>query len=91
MERLIRDEERNSVNFIDFTPQRFEEIKDQNQLIEEDVVKNIISGNRVEYPQDTDYMSFPNAATEIAAESKASKEIEGKATRTLNERDEEIA
>ena len=57
------------ISFIDFRPEQFEEIKDPNRSFEENVVENIMSGNRVDYPQDTNHMSFPNTEVEILAES----------------------
>ena len=43
IKKLIKQDDRNDINFIDFTPEQFEEIKDPNQLFEENVVENIIS------------------------------------------------
>ena len=37
-----------------------------------------MSGNRVDYSQDTDHMSFPNTEQEIVAQSKANYELEEK-------------
>ena len=49
---LIRDDTRNDLNIIDFQQQKFDEIKDKNQLIEEEVVNNIINDVQIDYPQD---------------------------------------
>ena len=48
LKRLIRDDRRNALNFVDFIPQVFKRIKEPTQLIEE-VVNNIISGMQVDY------------------------------------------
>ena len=37
-----------------------------------------MSSNRVDYPQDTDHMSFPNTEQEFLAQSKANYELEEK-------------
>ena len=37
-----------------------------------------MSGNRVDYPQDTNHMSFPNTEQEILVQSKANYELEEK-------------
>ena len=39
----------NDRSFIDFRPEQFEEIKDPNRSFEENVVENIMTGNRVDY------------------------------------------
>ena len=60
---LIRDDTRNYLNIIDFQQQKFDEIKDKNQLIEEEVVNNIINDVQIDYPQDNQYLTFPNTAS----------------------------
>ena len=65
-------------SFIDFRPEQFEEIKDLNPSFEENVVENIMTGNRIDYLQDTDHMSFPNTEQEILVQSKANYELEEK-------------
>ena len=89
LKRLIRDDRRNTLNFVDFKLQVFKRIKEPTQLIEE-VVNNIISGTQVDYLQD-DYISFANTASEIAAENNINSEIEEKATHALTVRDKEIS
>ena len=81
IKKLLKDEvDRNSnISFIDFRPEQFEEIKDPSPLFEENVVENMMSSNRVDYPQDTDHMSFPNTEQEILVQSKA------KIARAVNE------
>ena len=88
--KLLKDEadQNNNIHFIDFWPEQFEEIKDPNQLFEEKVVENIISGDRGEYPQDTDQMSFPNTEQEILPQSKINYELEKKLARAVNENEE---
>ena len=88
IKRSLKEGDQNNINFIDFTTKQFKEIKDPNQLFEENVVENIISGNRVEYPQDTDHMSFSNIEQEILEQSKANYELEEKLARALNESEE---
>ena len=73
------------ISFIDFRPEQFEEIKDPNQSFEENVVENIMSGNRVDYLQDADHMSFPNTEQEILVQNKANYELEEKLARDVNE------
>ena len=48
LKNLFKEDQRHSsrLSFVDFTPQTYQEIKDPNQLIEEDVVNNIISSRR---------------------------------------------
>ena len=36
--------------FLDFTQQTFQEVKDKSQLFEDDVVSNIVSGTKIDYP-----------------------------------------
>ena len=78
-------DQNSNISFIDFRPEQFEEIKDQNRSFEENVVENIMSGNRVDYPQDTNHMSFPNTEQEILVYSKANYELEEKLVRAVNE------
>ena len=90
IKKILKDEvDRNSnISFINFRPEQFEEIKDPNRLFEKNVVENIMSGNRVDYPQDTDHMSFPNTEEEILAQSKANYKLEEKLVRAVNESEE---
>ena len=84
---LIRDD----LNIIDFQQQKFDEIKDKNQLIEEEVVNNIINDVQIGYPQGNQYLTFPNTASEIAMQSEANDIIEQKTFTAFNKRDEEIS
>ena len=87
IKKLLKDEvHRNSdISFIDFKPEQFEEIKDPNRLFKENVVENMMSGNRVNYPQDNNHLSFPNTEQEILAQSKANYELEEKLVQAINE------
>ena len=49
LKKLIRDDKRSTLDFVDFKPQVF---KQPTQLIEEEVVNNIINGTQMDYPQD---------------------------------------
>ena len=52
LKSLIRDDDRTNIEIIDFKEQQFDEIKDKNQIIEEEVVNNIINDVKVKYPDD---------------------------------------
>ena len=43
LKALIRDDDRNSLNFVEFRPEIFKRVKDISQKIEEEVVNNIIT------------------------------------------------
>ena len=86
--KLLKDEADRNISFIDFIPKQFDEIKDPNGLFEENVVENVISGNRVNYPQDTNHVSFPNTEQEILTQSKTNHELEKKLALALNESEE---
>ena len=88
---LIRDDTRNDLNIIDFQQQKFDETKDKNYLIEEEVVNNIINKVQIDYPQDNQHLTFPNTASEIAIQSEANDIIEQKAFEAFNKRNEEIS
>ena len=77
------------MDFVDFKPQVFKQIKEPTQLIEEEVVINIINGRQIDYLQDN-FISYPNTAAEIAAENNVNSEIEEKAKQAFNARNEEI-
>ena len=88
---LIQDDTRNDLNIIDFQQQKFDEIKDKNQLIEAEVVNNIINDVQIDYPQDNQYLTFPNTASEIAMQREANDIIKQKTFAAFNKRDEEIS
>ena len=90
LKALIRDDDRNRLSFVEFRPEKFKQVKDISQKIEEEVVNNIITDTRVEYPID-DFSSYANTASEIENENKTKNEIEENAMRAFNAADEEIS
>ena len=88
LKALICDDDRNKLSFVEFRPEKL--VKDISQKIEEEVVNNIITDTRVEYPTD-DFSSDANTASEIENENKTKNEIEEKAMRAFNAADEEIS
>ena len=90
LKALIRDDDRNRLSFVKFRPEKFKQVKDISQKIEEEVVNNIITDTRVECPID-DFSSYANTASEIENENKTKNEIEEKAMRAFNAADEEIS
>ena len=79
-----------TLSFVEFRPEKFKQVKDISQKIEEEVVNNIITDTRVEYPID-DFSSYANTASEIENENKTKNEIEEEAMRAFNAVDEEIS
>ena len=90
LKALIRDDDRNRLSFVEFRPEKFKQVKDISQKIEEEVVNNIITDTRVEYPIDV-FSSYANTASEIKNENKTKNEIEEKTMRACNAADEEIS
>ena len=90
LKALIRDDDRNRLHFVEFRPEKFKQVKDISQKIEQEVVNNIITDTRVEDPID-DFSSYANTASEIENENKTKNEIEEKAMRAFNAADEEIS
>ena len=90
LKALIRDDDRNRLSVVEFRPEKFKQVKDISQKIEEEVVNNIITDTRVEYLID-DFSSYANTASEIENENKTKNEIEEKAMRAFNAADEEIS
>ena len=90
LKALIRDDDRNRLSFVEFRPEKFKQVKDISQKIEEEVVNNIITDTRVEYPID-DFSSYASTASEIENENKTKNEIEENAMRAFNAADEEIS
>ena len=90
IKKLLKDEvdQKSDISFIDFRLEHLEEIKDLNRSFEENVVENIMSGNRVDYSQDTNHMFFPNTEQEILVQSKANYQLEEKLARAVNESEE---
>ena len=89
LKALIRDDDRNRLSFVEFRPEKFKQVKDISQKIEE-VVNDIITDTRVEYPID-DFSSYANTASDIENENKTKNKIEEKAMRAFNAADEEIS
>ena len=91
MKDLIRDDDRNNIDIIDFKQEKIDEIKDKNQLIEEEVVNNIINDIQIEYPQDNQNLSFPNTPSEFLKETQANDRIDNKTFEAFNAQDEKIS
>ena len=91
LKSLIRDDNRNEIKINNFEEETFPEIKDKNQLIEEEVVSNIINDVKVNYPRDDENLSFPNTASEILEETNRNNRIDKKLDEAVNERDREIS
>ena len=68
----------------------FADHKTENQKFEDDVVRNILYDFKVEYPHDTDHLTFPNAADKIKKQAADKLEQKNKLYFSLNERDQEI-
>ena len=90
LKSLIRDNDRNEINIIDFKQQKFDDKKHKNQPIEEEVVNNIVNDIQLDYLQDNQNLSFPNTASEIFKETEANNIIDNKTLAAFNVRDEEI-
>ena len=67
----------------------FADHKTENQKFK-DVVRNILYDFKVEYPHDTDHLTFPNTAGEIRKQVADELEQKDKLDFALNERDPEI-
>ena len=91
LKSLIRKDDRSDIEIIDFKQQHFDEIKDKNQLIEEEVVNNIINDVQIEYPRDDQNLSFPNSPSEILKETNENNIINKLTFDAFNERDDEIS
>ena len=68
------DENHSNLSFVEFQ-KTYEEIKEPNQLIEEEVERNILSGIKIEHPQDTGHITFLNTTDEIFADARAEREL----------------
>ena len=60
--------------YLEYTPPRFTTYKNQNLMLEEEVVKNKLSKKKLRYPQDSGYMSSPNTPEEILEQRKKKRE-----------------
>ena len=89
---LIRDDQRNEIKINRIQEETFEEAKDTNQLIEEEVVSNITNNVELEYPNDDNKnILFPNTPSEILRDREQNNMMDEKLERAYNRRDEEIA
>ena len=77
LKALIRDDDRNRLSFVEFRPEKFKQVKDISQKIEEEVVNNIITDTRVKYPIDV-FSSYANTASEIENENKTKMKLKKK-------------
>ena len=91
LKSLIRDDNRNEIRTFDFEFENFPEIKDKNQLIEEEVVSNITNKVTLEHPFDVESNNFPNTPAEIRAQKFENNRTDEKLDAALNERDREIS
>ena len=91
LKSLIRKDDRNEIEINELKLSQFDEIKDKNQLIEEEVVNNIINDVQFEYPSDDQNLTFPNTSSEILNETKEHNKTDQAAYDAFNERDTEIS
>ena len=92
LKSLIRDDQRNKIRINRIQEETFEEVKDANQLIEEEVVSNITNNVELEYPNDDNKnILFPNTPSEIFRDREQNNMMDEKLERAYNRRDEEIA
>ena len=91
LKSLIREDDRNEIEINELKLPQFDEIKDKNQLIEEEVVNNIINDVQIEYPSDDQNLTFPNTPSEILNETNENNKIDQAAYDAFNERDTEIS
>ena len=83
IKRLIRDVDRSNIETITFE-NGIDETKDKVETMEEEVVNNIISNKKVEFPRDFK-PPMPNSLTEIENDIKKVKAIKRKTDESLNE------
>ena len=83
--------EQKSFSIVDFQP-TYIEIKDEIELINEEVERNILSSTRLVHPQaqDTEHLTFPNTTEEIFEQDKKEKKLKKKISQAVGERDEEV-
>ena len=77
--------------FMDYSPPEFEEVKDENQKIQDEVVKNIITGNKVPHPRNISYMSFPSTPEQIREQAKIREETDKRFSLAMQSYDEEFS
>ena len=83
IKRLIRDVDRSNIETITFE-NAIDETKDKVETIEEEVVNNIITNKKVEFPRDFK-PPMPNSLSEIENDIKKVKAIKRKTDESLNE------
>ena len=81
---------RSNFSIIDFQQTTYDEIKNPNQLIEE-VERNILSGTKIEHPQDTDHLTYLNTTEEIFADARAECELKNKISQAMGEQDTKVS
>ena len=81
--------EKKSFSFVDFQ-QTYREIKDENELINEEVERNILTSTRLVHPQDTEHLTFPNTTEEIFEQEKKEKKLKKKFSQAIGQQDEEV-
>ena len=83
IKRLIRDVDRSNIKIIEFE-NGIDENKDKVQVMEEEVVNNIITNRKIEFPRDFK-PPMPNTLTEIENDIKKIKAIKRKTNESLND------
>ena len=92
LKSLIRNDQRNEIKINRIQEETFEEVKDANQLIEEEVVSNITNNVQLEYPNDDNKnILFPNTPSEIVRDSQQNNIMDEKLKQAYNGRDDEIS
>ena len=83
LKSLIRNDQRNEIKINRIQEETFEEVKDANQLIEEEVVSNITNNVQLEYPNDDNKnILFPNTPSEIFRDREQNNMMDEKLERT---------
>ena len=83
IKRLIRDVDRSNIKTIEFE-NGIDDIKDKVQAMEEEVVNNIITNKKIEFPRDFK-PPMPNTLTEVENDIKKVKAIKRKTDESLND------
>ena len=83
IKRLIRDVDRSNIKTIEFE-NGIDDTKDKVQAMEEEVVNNIISNKKIEFPRDFK-PPMPNTLTEVENDIKKVKAIKRKTDESLND------
>ena len=83
IERLIRDVDRSNIKTIE-SENGIDDIKDKVQAMEEEVVNNIITNKKIEFPRDFK-PPMPNTLTEVENDIKKVKAIKRKTDESLND------